>query len=302
MAKIRIGTRSSTLARWQADWTAQNLRENGHEVDLIYINTSGDTHQGSIRNSSERGLFTKQIQHALCDDQIDLAVHSLKDLPTEKIDGLVLTAVSPREQVNDILISNEGLKLSDLPPAAKIGTGSYRRQAQLKNFRPDFEVLDIRGNVETRIRKCREEEFDAIILAYAGVHRLEMDNVITEKISTDIMLPAVGQAAIGWETRIDDTSTREALEDLNDEATFASVTAERAMLKTLRGGCLAPVAALGQMVDGQLNLKGTALTKDGSERADGELSGDSNEAEKIGVEVGNMLIALGALEYIGRAF
>ena len=242
---LQLGTRSSALARWQADWVAARLRECGTEVELVPITTTGDVTRQPLGEVGGSGLFTKELQQALLDGRIDLAVHSLKDLPTVAVSGLALAAVPPRESVCDVLISRAGAVLLDLPQSARIGTGSLRRRAQLLNVRPDLQVFDIRGNVDTRIRKLQAGEYDAIVLAEAGLRRLEFMAHATEVLSPLAMLPAVGQGALGIEARAHDERTRKAVAELNDPAAWGAVTAERSLLAALRGGCLAPVGALG---------------------------------------------------------
>jgi len=222
--KIRIGTRGSALARWQADWVAAELRKLDVAVEMVLISTSGDQQQtDSIGSIGSVGVFTKEIQRALLDDRIDLAVHSLKDLPTEKIEELALVAVPEREAVGDCLISRRGEKFDALEPKARIGTGSMRRQASLLHARPDLQMRDIRGNVETRIAKMEAGDYDAIVLAESGLKRLGLDGKATQVLPKSILLPAVGQGALGLETRADDESAQQAVQQLDHPATHASV-------------------------------------------------------------------------------
>jgi hydroxymethylbilane synthase len=308
---IRLGTRSSALARWQAEWVAARLRETGQTVELIFITTSGDAQQvGSIGTIGGQGVFTKEIQRALLDGRVDLAVHSLKDLPTEPIEGLVLAAVPPREVVADVLISRNGQTFAELPAGARIGTGSARRQSQLRHARPELEYLDIRGNVDTRLNKLTAGEYDAIILAAAGMTRLGFADRITQELPRAMILPAVGQGALGLETRADDTTTIAALAALNDPASHAAVLAERSMLATLRGGCLAPVGGWARFEqDGVLKLDGTVLSLDGKarllvqEEADVDLAGETwpEQAVALGEAVAMQLIQSGAERLIAAA-
>jgi hydroxymethylbilane synthase len=247
---LRLGTRASALAQWQAGWVRAELQAKGYEVELVLITTMGDTTQGAETTPGQAvaalntvGVFTKELQKALLDGRIDLAVHSLKDLPTDVVEGLTLAAVPIRETVADVLISRPAVSFVELPQASRVGTGSLRRRAQLLHRRADLRMLDIRGNVETRLRKLQAGEFDAIILAEAGLRRLNLADRITETLSFDLMLPAVGQGALGIETRADDDTTRDAVTLLNDAVSHDAVLAERALLAGLRGGCLAPVAA-----------------------------------------------------------
>ena len=241
--RIRIGTRQSPLALWQANHISDRLTELGVEVELVKITTTGDTTTTPLGQSGGVGLFTKEIQRALLDGRCDVAVHSLKDLPTERVEGLVLAAVPQREDPADCLIAKVPTGLSELPDGAVVGTGSPRRRAQLLHCRPDLRVQDIRGNVDTRLSKLQAGSYDAILLAYAGLHRLGLESVISEKLSMERMLPAVGQAALGLETRSEDTEVLQCVRKLNHAVTCSAVRAERELLRQLRAGCLAPVAA-----------------------------------------------------------
>jgi hydroxymethylbilane synthase len=221
--QVRIGTRGSPLARWQAEWVAARLAESGVDVVLVPIATQGDIQQrGPIGEIGTLGVFTKEIQRALLDRQVDLAVHSLKDLPTEPVEGLCLAAVPKRGPHGDVLISREGQSFAELPPGATIGTGSSRRRSQLWHARPDLKMLDVRGNVDTRLRKLQEGQYDALVLAEAGVTRLELRQHITEVLPQSLILPAVGQGALGLETRVDDERTRHLLSALDDKACWQS--------------------------------------------------------------------------------
>ena len=243
--QLRLGTRSSPLARWQAEWVAARLTERGVAVELVPITTQGDVKTQPLGQIGGQGLFTKELQRALLDGQIDLAVHSLKDLPTAPVDGLSLAAVPPRESTADVLVSNIVKQIEQLPPSARIGTGSLRRKAQLLHLRPDLQVEEIRGNVDTRLRKLDEGQYDAIVLAEAGLRRLGLAERIVQVIPRSLMLPAVGQGALGIEARADDAATCNLLAPLDDAATHQAVLAERSLLLTLRGGCLAPVGDVG---------------------------------------------------------
>jgi hydroxymethylbilane synthase len=300
-ARFRLGTRASPLARWQADWVAARLTELGFEVELVFIATEGDVQAGPLGAIGGQGLFTKRIQQALLENRVDLAVHSLKDLPTEPVPGLALAAVPPREAAGDVLVSNAARSLDDLPQGARIGTGSTRRRAQLLHFRPDLQMLDIRGNVDTRLRKLDEGQFDALVLAQAGLTRLGLANCIAQIIPQTVMLPAVGQGALGIEARAGDQAVLTAVAPLDDTATRSAVLAERAMLAALRGGCLAPVGAWGRIEAGRLALDGVVLASDGSRRLAASASGEINAAETIGRNVAEKLLALGAAELIAAA-
>ena len=241
---IRLGTRASLLARWQADWVASRLRELKIEVILVPIVTHGDQQSvGSISTLGNQGVFTKEIQHALLSDQIDLAVHSLKDLPTDPVRGLCLAAVPERAPVGDVLVSKRFSSLETLPTGAIVGTGSLRRRAQLLRARPDLVMKDVRGNLDTRLEKLDRGDYDALILAEAGLRRLGLEGRITQVLPLWLALPAVGQGALGLETRSADAASLRIVEQLDHPPSHSAAVAERAMLATLEGGCLAPIAA-----------------------------------------------------------
>jgi hydroxymethylbilane synthase len=267
-------------------------------VELVEITTSGDRQQAPIGANTAPGLFTKEIQRALLDGKIDLAVHSLKDLPTDEVPGLALAAVPPRASVADALICRNGNSLAALSRGSAIGTGSLRRRAQLLRARPDLQMKDIRGNVETRLRKLDEGQYDAIVLAEAGLRRLELADRITQLLPIEMVLPAVGQGALGLETREDDSAVREAILPLDDNATHASVRAERAMLAGLQGGCLAPIGAWGRVDRGTLHLSGRVIHPDGSRAVEATGYGRLEDAVQIGQQTANALAARGADDFI----
>ncbi|MCA9271023.1 MAG: hydroxymethylbilane synthase [Planctomycetales bacterium] len=295
---LRIGTRGSPLARWQADWVAAQLTALGYSVELVLIKTQGDVRSGPIGAIGGQGVFTKELQRALADGTIDLAVHSLKDLPTLPTPGLHLAAVPPREANSDALVSVAHASLDALPRQAKVGTGSLRRQSQLLFARPDLHVTDIRGNVDTRLAKLDAGEYDAIVLAEAGLKRLGLADRIRQVLPREVVLPAVGQGALGIECRCDDEATNAALKRLDDAATHASVVAERALLAALRGGCMAPVGAWGRMEDGQLRLEAVVLSAHGSERRYAEGVAPAEDAAELGERVAQSLLDAGAGELI----
>jgi len=299
--RLRIGTRASALARWQADWVAAELRRTGTDVELVPITTTGDRDQSPIGTLGTAGVFTKEIQRALLDRRIDLAVHSLKDLPTEPVPGLALAAVPRRAAPWDALIFPAGGSLEQLPAGAVVGTSSLRRRAQLLHLRPDLELREIRGNVDTRLRKLQQGEFQALILALAGLDRLGQADQATAQLRPPQLLPAVGQGALGLETREDDRQTRDQLEPLNDPASFQAVTSERAMLATLRGGCLAPVAAWARIESGQLVLSGRVLSLDGRQQLDATATATPAECAALGQRVAEQLLAQGAASLIQAA-
>ncbi len=301
-AALRIGTRASLLARWQAEWVAARLRELGAEVELVLLSTRGDREQiEPIGQLGGQGLFTKEIQAALLDGRADVAVHSLKDLPTEPVPELALAAVPLRGPNGDALVSATYASVAELPHGAVVGTGSARRRAQLLHARPDLQMAEVRGNVDTRLRKLDAGEFDALVLAEAGLVRLGLGERIRQVLPKELMLPAVGQGALGIECRADDTTTQAWLAQLDDASTRAAVVAERAMLAALRGGCLAPVGAWGRSDDSRVVLCGAVLHADGSRRLYAQQGGEPNAAAALGRAVAAELLAAGAAELIDSA-
>lgn len=300
--RLRLGTRASPLARWQADWVATALADCGAQVALVPITTRGDAEpRRSVRAMPTRGVFTKAIQAALLDGTIDLAVHSLKDLPTEPVEGLQLAAVSLRESPHDVLVSNRYDSLASLPAGAAIGTGSLRRQALLLHARPDLKVADIRGNVDTRLRHLDEGRFDAIVLAEAGLNRLGLAHRIRQVLEPPLALPAVGQGALGIETRADDPLAGETVAQLDDGPSRAAVLAERALLSRLQGGCLAPVGSWCRTEDGRLQLQAVVLSPDGGQRLFAEASGSLGDPRELGKRVADELLRQGAADLIGAS-
>jgi hydroxymethylbilane synthase len=299
---IRIGTRGSHLARWQADWVADRLRacHPGLKVDVVEIKTHGDRDRhSSLAAIGGAGLFTKEIQQALLDGVVDVAVHSLKDLPTQGPKELVLAAVPGREDVADALIAPVFRTLASLPARARVGTSSLRRRAQALYLRPDIEVVAIRGNVETRLNQALEGKLDGVILAWAGLHRLGLDHHVTERLEPPAFLPAVGQGALGIECR-DDTTTRCLLAPLDDPATHRAVLAERRTLSELEGGCVIPMGAWAREDDGhdgkavQLVLDAAVFDPDGRARIVGSLRGSPDDPDALGRRVAQTLRAQGA--------
>ncbi|MBM4002190.1 MAG: hydroxymethylbilane synthase [Planctomycetes bacterium] len=300
---IRIGSRGSALARWQSEWVAARLREQGRTVEIVWITTQGDTSSEPIVASGAQGLFTKEIQRALLERRVDLAVHSLKDLPTESVDGLRLAAVPPRERGGDALVSSRSQDVEGLPSAAVVGTGSPRRRAQLLHWRPDLVMAELRGNVDTRLRKLDERAYDAIILAEAGLRRLGLGHRITCVLPFSRMLPAVGQGALGLEIRADDETTAASIAFLDDPDTRHAVTAERTLLASLRGGCLAPVGAWAQVESDRLTLRAAVLSLDGQERleASGSAANAPTDAFELGRSVAEELLRRGASGLIAES-
>jgi hydroxymethylbilane synthase len=301
-AILRLGTRASALARWQADWVAARLEQLGVKVVLIPVTTRGDQkQQESVAAIGTQGVFTKEIQQALLEERIDLAVHSLKDLPTTPVDGLCLAAVPERGPAGDVLVCREHEGLDDLPQGAVVGTGSLRRRAQILHVRPDLRMADIRGNLDTRLRKLDQGDYHAVVLAEAGLRRLGLANRITEKLPFSVVLPAVGQGALGLETRSEDHRAREIVDRLDHRPTHAAVLAERSMLAALEGGCLAPIAAWGRAEGEMLTLTGRVLQPDGSEKIEAELTGDPAEPTELGRRVAEALEAQGAAALVRAA-
>ena len=286
---------------WQAEWVAGQLRQRGHDVELVQVSTKGDVTTASLAQVGGQGLFTKEIQYELLNEKVDLAVHSLKDLPTVSIEGLTLAAVPERETTLDCLISASKLSFEELPAGSRIGTGSSRRGAQLLAWRSDVEVADIRGNVDSRLRKLEEGQYDAIILAAAGLSRLKLYGEVTQELPQDRMLPAIGQGALGLECRTQDGATRDAVGELNHTSSFAAVAAERSLLASLLAGCLAPVAALASVQGEQLRLSARVLAPNGQQMVEGELRGDIDEPTKIGQQLANELKEQGAEALIAAA-
>jgi hydroxymethylbilane synthase len=297
---FRLGTRASALARWQADWVAGRLAKLGAQVELVPIATTGDSEPAeSLTALGGVGVFTKELQRALLDGRIDLAVHSLKDLPTEPVEGLTLAAVPPRGPAGDALVSPKAARIEGLPPGAVVGTGSIRRRAQLWHIRPDLEMRDIRGNVDTRLRKLQDGQYDALILAQAGLERLGLAARLMYPLPPSVMLPAPGQGALGIESRADDDGVLNLLLSLDDSHTRAAVTAERIVLSTLRAGCLAPVGTWARVEpDGRLRLTAVVLSPDGSRKMSADSDDVVSESERLGRNVADNLLRQGAAEFI----
>jgi hydroxymethylbilane synthase len=293
---LRIGTRGSPLALWQANHVADRLRSLAapRPVELLTIRTQGDSViDRPLSAIGGEGVFTKEIQQALLSGAVDVAVHSLKDLPTVPTAGLTLAAVPPRGPTGDVMVSHSVDRFDALPPGATVATGSLRRRAQLLHRRPDLNLVGIRGNVDTRLRKLAEQGFDALILAQAGLERLGHARAITEVLDPGWMLPAVGQGALGLECRADDAATRALLTPLNDADTAAAVRAERALLLALGGGCQVPLGALARVEAGVLHLRAAVLSPDGRQRVAGEQGGSPDSAESVGRELAGQLLAAG---------
>ena len=294
MRKIRIGTRGSRLALWQTDFVVNKLLELDDRLDIekVTIKTTGDKFLDvALSRIGDKGLFTKEIEKELQKGTIDMAVHSMKDMPTRITDGLAIGAVLPRENPKDVLLSREGQKLAALPVGASVGTSSLRRKAQLLAMRPDLNIVDLRGNIDTRIRRLQNGELDAIVVAAAGVARLGYEGMVTEELE---FLPAVGQGAIMVEIRDDAPDIRELVAKLDNRSTRLAVAAERAFLGVLEGGCQIPVGCLGSVKDGLLTLEGLVSDLEGKKVFRSRLSGTADEAEDLGRKLAHELMNQGA--------
>lgn len=295
--EIIIGTRGSPLALTQATWVKRELEKNfdGLKVDLKKIKTSGDKILDvPLAKVGGKGLFVKEIEDALLRGEVDIAVHSMKDLPAYIPGGLKIAALTAREDPSDVLISREGKRLSDLPLGARIGTSSLRRICQLLHFRPDLKMLQLRGNLDTRLKKLDRGEVDAIVLAAAGVKRMGWEARITEYITHNISLPATGQGALGIEIRLNDAPIDSKVIKLNHTETQRCVMAERAFLGRLQGGCQVPIAALARIEDGLLVIDGLVGSLDGKRLIRDRVLGNQDEYERLGLMLAERLLSLGA--------
>lgn len=292
MARLRIGSRGSQLALWQANHIAALLRERGHQTEIEIIKTTGDKILDvALAKVGTKGMFTKEIEEALAEGRVDLAVHSLKDLPTELPQGFEIAAITRRENAQDVFCSTRYGSMAELPKGARVGTSSLRRQAQLKAIRPDLEIHPLRGNVDTRLRKLAEGEYDAVILAAAGLSRLGKTELVKQVIPKDVICPAAGQGALGIEIRAGDAATRPYLTFLDDADARAATTCERALLNTLGGGCQVPIGAAAEVRTGRLHLDAIVANPDGSKIL--RESRDGDDPEKLGREVGESLLRSG---------
>lgn len=297
MNKLRIVTRESPLALWQAEYVGDWLQKlyPGLAVELVAIKTRGDRILDKpLSEAGGKGLFLKELEQQLLDRTADIAVHSMKDVTIELPPGLKLAAIMQRADPRDVLIANHYPTLAALPEGARVGTSSLRRQSQLRAIRPDLVVMDLRGNVNTRLRKLDDQDYDGIILAAAGISRLLLEHRIREFLPVDVMLPAVGQGAIGIETRADDADVRKIVQPMNDSQAVIQLTAERAFSKRLYGGCQLPVAAYAEVTGNELHLRGLVGRVDGREIISGELRGSKSNAEVIGLQLAEQLLEKGA--------
>lgn len=299
--KIRIATRKSPLALWQANFVKDQLLaiHKDLSIELVPMVTQGDVLLDSpLAKIGGKGLFVKQLEHAMLNNQADIAVHSIKDIPAQFPEGLMLATICQRDEVRDAFISNKYDNLDSLPDGAVIGTSSLRRQCQLRAKYPHIQIKDLRGNVSTRLAKLDNNEYDAIILASVGLKRLGLNNRIKQFIETDLILPAVGQGAVGIETRVDDKAIMDLLAPLDDKNSRICILAERAMNQYLQGGCQVPIACYSQLNNGVLTLQGLVGRVDGSKVIKSMLQGNASQTEELGCKLAKQLLERGAAEIL----
>jgi hydroxymethylbilane synthase len=293
---IKIGTRGSKLAMVQTNSVVENLKKivPGIQTEIIVIKTSGDIMQDvSLLQIGGQGAFVKEIEEALLDGRIDLAVHSMKDVPGETPDGLTFAAIMQREDVRDVLVSRGRIKMEFMPKGAKLGTGSLRRGAQIKAILPDIQIVPLRGNIDTRLKKIETEDLTGVILAAAGIKRLGYVEAISQFLPTELMLPAVGQGAIGLQIRKTDAELLKVLSKLNHAPTATEVTAERSYLRALGGGCRLPIAAYGLIEKQRLTLEGLVAAPNGTSVIRDKVWGEIDEAEEMGKKLASMIMEKG---------
>jgi len=303
---IRIGTRGSLLAKWQAEYVRKRIfQTTGVEPEIVIIKTTGDNlQQAPFSQIGGKGVFIKELEEALLEEQIDLAVHSVKDIPTDVPSRLCFPAVCRREDARDCLVSGKGEPFDKLRRGARIGTSSLRRQSQLRHVRPDIDVRDLRGNVDTRLRKVESGEYEAIVLAKAGLDRLGLSGRITEIFSAEVCMPAVGQGAIAVQARVKDVELGDALAPLDDAETRQSIVAERSLLGALQGGCQVPLGAWARFERNELAMDAVVCSPDGATHIRQRASGPSDQPRELGQRLAQMLIDAGAgtiLEEVYRA-
>ena len=303
MRHFRIGTRGSILAKWQAEFVRKQLfAATGAEAELIIIKTAGDKmQQSALAQIGGKGVFIKELEEALLEESIDLAVHSVKDIPTDTPSRLFFPAVCRRDDPRDCLVSANGSSLANLRQGARVGTGSLRRRAQLAHVRPDLDFRDVRGNVDTRLRKVESGEYDAIVLSKAGLDRLGWSNRISETLSTEISLPAVGQGAIAVEARVKDIEAADALVKLDDAETRTAIIAERALLAALQGGCQVPLGAWARIERDELILEACVCSADGAQYVRQRISGPVGQPAPLGEQMAKSLIEAGAMSILQAA-
>jgi hydroxymethylbilane synthase len=301
---IRIGTRGSMLAKWQAEFVRKKIFQiTGVDAEIVIIKTTGDKLQtASFAQIGGKGVFIKELEEALLDEEVDLAVHSVKDVPTDVPSRLCFPAICRREDTRDCLVSAKGETLATLRQGARVGTSSLRRQAQLLHARPDLDVRELRGNVDTRLRKVESGEYDAIVLAKAGLDRLGWSNRISEVLSPEVCMPAVGQGALGVQARLKDAEIADALAPLDDFETRQSIVAERSLLGTLGGGCQVPLGAWARMERGELVLDAVVCSPDGSQHVRQRATAPADQARELGQRVAQLLIESGAREILEEVY
>jgi hydroxymethylbilane synthase len=303
---IRIGTRGSLLAKWQAEFVRKRIfQATGVETEIVIVKTTGDAmQQAPFSEIGGKGVFIKELEEALLEERVDLAVHSVKDIPTDVPSRLCFPAVCRRDDIRDCLVAGKGETLATLRRDARIGTSSLRRQSQLRHHRSDFDVREMRGNVDTRLRKVASGEYEAIVLAKAGLDRLGLSGRISEVLSPDICMPAVGQGAIAVQARLKDQELSDALAPLDDNETRQSIVAERALLGALQGGCQVPLGAWARFERGQLVMDAVVCSPDGAEYVRQRASGPTDQPRQVGQQLAQQLINAGAgaiLEEVYRA-
>ena len=296
MRPLRIGTRGSLLAKWQAEFVRKQLfAATGVEAEIVIIKTSGDRmQQAPLTQIGGKGIFIKELEDALLEESVDLAVHSVKDIPTDTPSRLCFPAVCRRDDVRDCLMSPKGTTLANLREGARVGTSSLRRHAQLKHIRPDLDVRDLRGNVDTRLRKVESGEYEAILLAKAGLDRLGWSQRITEILAPEVCMPAVGQGAIAVEARLNDAEAADALVKLDDAETRTAIICERALLAALQGGCQVPLGAWARIERGELVLEACVCSVDGTQYVKQRATTPPDQATQLGQHMATLLIEAGA--------
>ena len=305
MKTITIGTRGSKLALWQANHIKSEIEQyhKNIKVNLEIIKTKGDKILDvPLALVGGKGLFVKEIEEALLEKRVDIAVHSMKDVPTFFPEGLYLPVITEREDYRDAFVSNNGIKLNDLPENSILGTSSLRRKSQLINLRNDLKIKDLRGNVDTRLKKLDNKEFDAIILAAAGLKRMGLEHRITEFLDSSLMIPAIGQGALGIELRKDDNEILEIVSFLKDDTTFFEVEAERAFLRTLEGGCQVPIGCYGKTENNILKLKGFVSSIDGKKLIKSEISGKVSDYAVLGVTLAEKILKSGGKDILEEVY
>jgi hydroxymethylbilane synthase len=301
---IRIGTRGSMLAKWQAEFIRKKIfQATGVDAEIVIIKTTGDKLQtASFAQIGGKGVFIKELEEALLNEEVDLAVHSVKDIPTDVPPRLCFPAICRREDTRDCLIAAKGETLAALRQGARVGTSSLRRQAQIRHARPDLDIRELRGNVDTRLRKVESGEYDAILLAKAGLDRLGWSNRISEVLSTEVCMPAVGQGAIGVQARLKDTEIADALAPLDDFETRQSIVAERSLLGALEGGCQVPLGAWARVERGELVLDAVVCSPDGLQHVRQRATAPPEQARELGTQVAQLLIDSGAREILEEVY